>query len=357
MRKKTLTALNISKRYIRVGCDLDIDICLQRCITEIFQGFDFDVTFRMQMNSFYECEENWWKIPVDVKKGLVKSLFDGTGRLPAYMLDTKTYKSGELLPFEGNLNNSECLERLVGLLRKQVDKAYMMCYNYIGVPTVRIYVPGLSEAFLYDYPMLGLWESLCNLKHFNENGTSQEELYKDISNILNYPTYSNSANVSKICGILYDDSQNCELGEMHYLYACIALHMGEYETAKKYYKHTYSVCYGMKAKWYIDNVSCIIDAIEYGISAEQVKVVLCNKEDDSTLQGLIEKMYGYRKFGVRGMGCQDCTSCLFADGCLYTKWNALYTKYSKAKHLKLDDFLEFFKKITDFWGGIRCLKD
>lgn len=330
------------KKYcFNLGCDLNIDICLQRCITEIFQGFDFDVTFRMQMNSLFDHKGNWWNIPIDVNKGLVKSIFDGTGQLPYYMLDTKTYKEGVLYPFENDkMSNSECLMKLIEILHDAKKKLYIRNCNYLGVPAVRIYIPEFTEAFLYDYDILKLINSIYRLKSYTGE-YSQLDMFEDLATILNYPTYSNSVTVSKLCGILYDNPNNQEIADIHYLYGCVALHLGEYNIAKQYYKNSYSSYYGMKSKDYIDYMSCIIDAIEYNIPAEHIKYLFCGTKDEDLITKLIDQLYFYKEVGVTDIKCTTCDKCNFFDGCLYNEWNSLYEKYCNAKKLERDAF-EFF---------------
>ena len=47
----------MSKYYFKLGSDADIDIALQRCITEVFQGNSFDLNFRIRMKDVLKINE------------------------------------------------------------------------------------------------------------------------------------------------------------------------------------------------------------------------------------------------------------------------------------------------------------
>ena len=56
-----------------------MDICLQRCITEIFQGCSFDLNFRLSMTEveFNSSFEDFWdNINIDYEYS--KAIIDGT---------------------------------------------------------------------------------------------------------------------------------------------------------------------------------------------------------------------------------------------------------------------------------------
>ena len=44
---------SMTKYYFKLGADANVDIALQRCITEVFQGLSFDLNFRLRMNECY----------------------------------------------------------------------------------------------------------------------------------------------------------------------------------------------------------------------------------------------------------------------------------------------------------------
>lgn len=46
------TELNYN--IVSLGAEYDIDICLQRCVTELFQGREFSIWFKLQLNSTFE---------------------------------------------------------------------------------------------------------------------------------------------------------------------------------------------------------------------------------------------------------------------------------------------------------------
>ena len=73
-----------SKYFFKLGSDPDLDLALQRCITEIFQGVSFDINFRMHMNEYLTCErddEGFWFSESRLINH-TKAEVDGTGNIP-----------------------------------------------------------------------------------------------------------------------------------------------------------------------------------------------------------------------------------------------------------------------------------
>lgn len=143
-----------TKYLFRLGSDLNFDLALQRCITEVFQGISFDVTFRMQMQSIFANNENSvsiWNYS-NPTEGVTRAITVGAGILP-YSLFFEI-ESSNLEPFtRNNDTNKAVLNSLLKIFKKLKTKLLIKDCSYLGFPTLHLFAPEISNAYYYDNNM------------------------------------------------------------------------------------------------------------------------------------------------------------------------------------------------------------
>lgn len=132
---------------ISVGSDPVLDIAIQRCITELFQGLSFRKLKNKlkRKNSKYEELEkqygdtfvnaNWMKC-YTTNNGMVSN---------AFFKSVEQVDNIEQLPFINNMNNGECLEYLLSICRNRHYPVFIKEYTRKSFKTYRVYIPGMSE--------------------------------------------------------------------------------------------------------------------------------------------------------------------------------------------------------------------
>jgi ribosomal protein S12 methylthiotransferase accessory factor len=136
-------------RYqFRLGCESIFSIALERCLTEIFQGRDIHSFISNSMLSIeyhFTNDEKW------IKDNLMKISKNGTGQFPMSIFYNKksdnNYQKAFLPKME---NNKQGYEHLLGLLKQSGFKLYVRNLSFLGFPTYKVYIPGMSEIFLTD---------------------------------------------------------------------------------------------------------------------------------------------------------------------------------------------------------------
>ena len=132
-----------------IGCDFDADICIQRCITEMFQGYDFDLVFRRRMlnlsdtlnrNSILSQKLN------NPHSEFVNCAIDESGYLPIHIFASTTINT-QIEPFFGNMTNVEIYKQFLKLFLHNGCEVYIRDCSFLGFPTFRIYIPGYSDVF------------------------------------------------------------------------------------------------------------------------------------------------------------------------------------------------------------------
>lgn len=127
-----------SKYIMHLGADLDQTIALERCFTEIFQGYTAQtVKFENDIN---DCEK------LNLFNEFKRSLMHGCGRLPLdYFTSQPSYKYTDhtTIPIGSNFR-----EDLNNICRWLMDKNYDIFIrdnSFMGFPALQIVVPGISE--------------------------------------------------------------------------------------------------------------------------------------------------------------------------------------------------------------------
>ena len=331
-----LGLLIFDKTYTRycfnLSCDLDFDLCLQRCITEVFQGHDFDITFRMQMQDVFPNESgNWWDPQIDPRIGLVRSLYDGTGRLPGFMLE-QSIQTVELprVFMKKKASNSECASILSDILRKKELKLYIRDCSCLGVPTLRIYVPGITEIFDYGGAIaiinsLGIVRSL--MKQEQVVSSEYRSLFHHLKKILDYPSYSYNLTIAKLSGILFEDSLiHSSLHDVNFFFASLCFFLKEYELANRYFKSHYDAYKAVRKKTISTYVDCILSGFQNGISIDRIKTLFLHVREYDEVCEFIDKLQRIKECGPQRIHCNSCQNCLIRTGCYFDSWHAIYTR-------------------------------
>ena len=125
-----------NKYIISAGCDVDIDIALQRCLTEIFQGLNntnYKSKFQVFKQTNLSSEDNSYLMYINNKAVLSKEII------------SNDFVALNKLPFKNVQNSQESLEYLVKLIKNENLPIYVKDYSFLNFPTFHVYIPSLSE--------------------------------------------------------------------------------------------------------------------------------------------------------------------------------------------------------------------
>lgn len=223
-----------TKYYFAIGSDINLDICIQRCITEMFQGKDINIDFRYHMHSIVEQYDNFWYLK-NKRNEYAKSVRDGRGKLPRrfFLGESKDYYNGIIEPFEyNNISNKDAAVRINQILAKLKVNVYIKDYSYLEFDTLRIYIPGMSEMPVWkDDNVLDLYidyyEFLDSYKCRN-----YKQMSRTLSSLLKNPLFSNEYKLSKLLNINKEtNGGNKSLLDMdvHYFLVAISLFQKNYD--------------------------------------------------------------------------------------------------------------------------------
>lgn len=126
---------NTLKAKFSLGCDYDLEIALQRCITELFQGRNSIIELRYSMQDIFDTV-------LSEKAHYFNALRDWQGAIPKAILTERVNNS--IFPFTQVHTSREAYELCMASFGKQYD--ILVCdTSFLGFPTYRIIVRGLSN--------------------------------------------------------------------------------------------------------------------------------------------------------------------------------------------------------------------
>lgn len=127
-----------SKYIIQLGADLSLQVALERCFTEIFQGHTAKtLDFENEINS---CES------LDLFNEFKRSLVYGRGRMPAeFFKDQPSYSFNTHSYIPAGNNFTEDFTNIIDWLKNNGYDIYIRDNSFLGFPTYHICIPGLSD--------------------------------------------------------------------------------------------------------------------------------------------------------------------------------------------------------------------
>ena len=202
-----------TKYSFSIGSDIEIDICLQRCITEMFQGEDFKFSFRHKMKEIwgrYSCKSVVWS---DREKSheYTKALVDKSGYLPIRFVLSEKERPDIPSVFKPIKTNKGAFEYHLSICNKNGWDVLIKDFSWSGFPSYRVYIPKISEAFYVpaDNWLKGIEDIKDIKKSWLElntcNAERKAELIASIERVYSMERYRcNSVSANKLFGVIID---------------------------------------------------------------------------------------------------------------------------------------------------------
>lgn len=321
-----------SKYAFRMGADMDLDICIQRCITEIFQGLNFDMSFHYHMNEMLASspEGDFWN-PGDMDHEYIKACIDGNGCLPRRFLNGRNYIVEKLPVFAENPphDNFYAAGKMLELAKALSDKILITDFGKLGFPALRIFIPGVSEnLYISTDNICRVFNAFMRLSEYVKQGDiNHEEAFGCIMDILNYPAYTYGFSARKLFGIITRDSENVEyLSDPYLLIALLALHLGKNDIAYSYIQKSNSFEGKMKRTSQLNNM--LIEAIIKEVPEEQYTKYIRQFHVEDEYLNKIKLYYQIKREGLR-IYCKDCDDCGLKENCQYDQYKGIQEKMAE----------------------------
>lgn len=345
---------SMTRYYFKLGADANVDIALQRCITEVFQGSSFDLNFRIRMKECFASdikEEGFWygsNRPYDH----IRTEIDGTGNLPrAFFRSIKRNKTSTILGFcDGIETNGEAVEFMLGCCKLITDTVGLINYTKYGVPCIRIVIPNLCASLYYptDHGTT-LFQTITATHAFRTAVAEGELLTKKALNhildILEYPAYTYEFSMTKLLGIITGDIADAPYLYSPYLFtAYLALYLKEYNIAIKYIEIYNTNARVNEVIRQLDRI--VIKAFMEGVQDEDILQFVNGFGENQKIEEEVKNLIDIRKNGFKVPSCPDCETCALQEICHYPTWKRTEDCISRYMPNSMDE--EFGKFVLQY---------
>ena len=347
-----------SKYFFKLASDINMDICLQRCITEVFQGCTFDLNFRLNMSTFDSgCEKTgkdfWDNIDNDYE--YIKAIIDGTGKLSnRFIMQAMQPSTYSIRVFNNdNLTNEEAAQNLLKIALKLSDRILVANLTKFGFPALRIFIPYYSECFFLENRRLEtIFTLFDNIKSAYKNETiCDKAIFRDMIKLSNTHPYSYGFSLSKLFGVILSDTEMMEyIYDINLLIALLACYHNEEVVAKQYIKRFIKSGRLGSRRAFLDEttIAAICDNVIYSdFICYMNHFGLDNKEIKR-----IHKYYDIASNGFSDLSCNDCDHCSLKANCQYPIVRQMENSFKTHSSKSMEkDFTVFKNNLSDSIKG------
>lgn len=322
------------KYLLTLGADIDFNIALERCITELLQGRSLENLY-IYMNDIDYRDRNykkfeWTNIKESAYYDFVDNYISNTGGNPLYILYGNKRKRGVPDVFCKCDTNNKAYDMIKKILEKKGWNAYIYDYSYLGFCTYRVYIPGITEVFEIssnDAIFLGNFkENLNDLINITE--FTRETVVKNLESLSHNMNYRrnnfqdiffrfignkdfdfNFIYLDFLIALLYAEKKDYKTALWYYTRFVDEQHIFSYESGNELLKILYSYLVILK-----ENNGNISDAFE---KLKLIYIDIINKYVYEIFKSgkLFEMVYW--------PSCPNCEECPYEEQCLYGEWERI----------------------------------
>ena len=324
-----------SRYAIALGSDVDFEISVERCITELLQGHDLkQLSMHMRPIDFRVIENDdvdWQVEKQSDYYDFVDNYISNHGKNPFYLfLETERVKVPAI--FRNFENNEDAFQYLLHILDANHLPLYYADFSYLGFPTYRVYIPRLSRVFEMKQ------ESFAFIDNLKENlslmmrisDLSDDEKQQLVENLVDYSqTYTNRRNAFN--SILFRFYGNKDF-DFNYLYldfviALLYLSLRDYKKARMHYTRFFaerSLFESSTANELLRVIYMYVSELANDLKLDDIRIkgsVLFNRNTNQYVYEFIKKNKSLSI--VYWPNCPNCESCSYRKECAYEEWKHL----------------------------------
>lgn len=301
-----------------LGCDYDLEIALQRCVTELFQGKDSLTALRYDMRSIFDGTLQGGSDSSTAQIEYFAALRDWQGAIPQVLFTDREDRS--LSPFTRVHTSKEAYELCISCLGGQYD-LLVHDASFMEFPAYRILVPGLSMVKTDVKEYRQYCDSLVAVRNIAEQLQSGGEFrmqdLTDLAVLEKIPRYKYST-LYDLMGIIFhrdclETSFSEHLAQLYYM-------KGQYVLAEQYMQNSRK-----KIDMFRERV---IHAKACGWDDTQIDRLFCGVASDYSVETLIDAWIAEGR--ARFPHCPDCAVCGLRSDCAYETFRRISHRLDSA---------------------------
>lgn len=344
-------------RYLfSMGSDIDMDICLQRCITELFQGRDFNFSFRESMKKIVDADNiNSSNLALSHNdKNYILTLKSHNGCVPYYLLiNAPETKNKDFKPFcQKKCTNTEALDYTIPIMLESTADIYILDCSYLGFPAYRLYCPAFNDAFYYNQKEFFTNISFENQVKVNRSPMPKkfDEVYlKNLRGLAQINRNVGFFDFTKYMGFTCSSIDSIEyLSDLRELCLKLSLQNQDYKNANYYLDIILDSAVGTNVT--LQKLKQCILFKQKGVSDHDLKQLLQISFSENEIQELFDLLYLRGAYEIKLPYCPFCDKCKLSYTCQYEKWKSIMNSLENIKAT----FIPFYCKQggnADVLGG------
>lgn len=299
--------------FFKLGSDINIDICIQRCITEIFQGQSFDLTFRTRMIQYM--------LPIrhtDYKKEHIKAETDGKGALPILFLRGKNIIS-HVIPvvFRDDIcDNKKAAMIMSEIAERHLGNVLIADLNTYGFPTIRVFITNCCCSYYTegDDPLktIDLYKEARSL--LSKGDLNDSRLLEVLVQIADLKCNCYDFSLRKVFGIITQSRDWNLLDEFWAFIGLLSIILDNKTYLRRSISELINDEYLSSTKKWI--LITIFEYIIQGLPMNQYIETISPFLDIAKYQKSIEMIYKIAKNGMPKIG-NNCKECYYKSSCCY----------------------------------------
>lgn len=331
------------KAQFKLGSSPDFFIALERCFTELFQGFTLQtIDKRLEpIEALQPLKEDrhFSTREKRISHQYFKHLTLGADPVnPIIFNNNKKFNPNHIFRSESEINK-KTLNTLVTMVHKLGYGIYMRDVSFLGFPSYHVYIPGMTETTRLDYNMLNL--SLSGLPKakkifYNLAEPNTDELMyltKTIQQLLDHPYIEKKDILPAIHHLLLTNEAVLNTVDPESILTMLYYRAGDITSAYTVYKDYLAQQLERmdKPRHTAKNHFCLVKFLEYmaaGYSLAEAKEKIEEEFGAKIIKGvypLLKNPSGLSQY-IGLPQCKECRSCRHQGFCSFKNMEKLVQK-------------------------------
>lgn len=325
------------KALFNLGSSPDYMVAIERCFTEMFQGWEAHSIESKMVPIFKdrgEMPEKW--LESETQEELFQyynQIRKGDGRIPLTLLDESKVFQQEHLFRSRNCFNTKTLVSLIEKIKSICSKVFIRDVSFLGFPTYQIYIPGITEmksagAKMSIERFLLCSDGIFRARHcfFNINNSDSDEIQRladTLEKMLQEP-FMEYGNILKTIHNLFLkgdvelnnlDPENllallyCKTKQFHKASAVMERYLRRKLTADQL---LYPPDFALEHVCLLR----VMEALKEGDAIQEIQEKLGSKFPQQIIEDTCESLLDIDIQAFLGIpNCEDCNTCTYKDIC------------------------------------------
>jgi ribosomal protein S12 methylthiotransferase accessory factor len=322
------------KALFNLGASPDFSIAVQRCITEMFQGFQLDsLDSKLQPITTLDNQKSD-RIFEDPNNRIAyqyyKSLRSYMGVVSPMVFDNSMPFNSENIFLNDDLAHKNTLTELLNIIKKLDCEIYIRDVSFLGFPSYHVYIPGMSEIIhLNEEQLKNKFKDIPKARKtfYNLPNSTNEDiinLANTLEATISFPYIDKSATLKSIHNLMFKEATFIENIDPENLLVMLYYKLGDVQSAYRVQQHYLkqqltTEQYNNPPSFAFEHVCLLkfLEMLKNGKTLEEGKQILQDKFPEKIITDVYDSLQNpidiSTYFGIPD--CVNCENCQYKQAC------------------------------------------